>query len=423
MVRIFPRAHRRRVIAAFAVCSMLLGIAAVPLASADDLKDRKHRVQGQLEKAERHLDQSSGDLVRATRALRAAEARLRVAESELARARGQLAAAVIVDKRMQAALEAAVRELDRARAALAEGAAEVREQERTLGQLAVQNYQLGGPSMLGLSMVLTSKDPAELSGQLNSVKNVLEKESVTLDRLKASKVLLSVQEEQVETAKEVVAVRREEAAENLETKEALEVRATEAEQKVSGLVAARGKAQHAAARAKAADARRLRQLKQERAKISRLLRERARAARKRAAAQSSHSRPADGFLSYPVDSYITSRYGMRLHPVYHRWTLHDGTDFGAACGTPIRAAASGTVIARYYNVGYGNRVIIDNGWHAGAGLGTAYNHLSGYSTHVGQRVQRGEVIGYVGNTGFSTGCHLHFMVFRNGATVNPMGWL
>ena len=61
--------------------------------------------------------------------------------------------------------------------------------------------------------------------------------------------------------------------------------------------------------------------------------------------------------------------------------------------------------------------------HRGVGLATAYNHLSSYSTHVGENVSRGEVIGYVGSTGYSTGCHLHFMVFENGATVNPMGWL
>jgi murein DD-endopeptidase MepM/ murein hydrolase activator NlpD len=114
---------------------------------------------------------------------------------------------------------------------------------------------------------------------------------------------------------------------------------------------------------------------------------------------------------------------MRLHPVYKRWTLHDGTDFGAACGTPVRAAAGGRVIAAYYNGGYGNRVIIDNGYHRDVGLGTAYNHLGSYSTFVGERVERGDIIGYVGNTGYSTGCHLHFMVFENGAAVDPMGWL
>jgi murein DD-endopeptidase MepM/ murein hydrolase activator NlpD len=124
-----------------------------------------------------------------------------------------------------------------------------------------------------------------------------------------------------------------------------------------------------------------------------------------------------------VDGYITSSYGMRFHPVYKRWALHDGTDFGASCGTPVRAAASGTVVAMYFNEGYGNRVIIDHGYKRGVGLGTSYNHLSGYATFVGERVERGEVIGYVGNTGYSTGCHLHFMVFENGATVDPMRWL
>jgi murein DD-endopeptidase MepM/ murein hydrolase activator NlpD len=81
---------------------------------------------------------------------------------------------------------------------------------------------------------------------------------------------------------------------------------------------------------------------------------------------------SNGFLDYPVDGYITSSYGMRLHPVYKRWTLHDGTDFGAPCGTPVYAAAKGTVLAVYYNAGYGNRVILDNGYTNGAGLGTAY---------------------------------------------------
>lgn len=128
-------------------------------------------------------------------------------------------------------------------------------------------------------------------------------------------------------------------------------------------------------------------------------------------------------LGYPVNSYITSPYGMRLHPIYRQWRLHDGTDFGAGCGTPIRAARGGRVVGRYYDSAYGNRVIIDHGWVGGAGLGTSYNHMSRFSTYVGERVSRGEVIGYAGTTGYSTGCHLHLMVFRNGATVDPMNWL
>lgn len=114
---------------------------------------------------------------------------------------------------------------------------------------------------------------------------------------------------------------------------------------------------------------------------------------------------------------------MRFHPVYKRLSLHDGLDIASPCGTPVRAAADGRVLATYYNSAYGNRIIMDNGSQGGVGVGTTYNHLSGYSAVVGQRVGRGDVIGYVGTTGASTGCHLHFMVLENGRATDPEPWL
>ena len=414
---------------------MLLSFAAIPLASADDLRDRKDRVEGNISKTLVDLDQSSAELVAATDALRAAQVQLDAAQARLAKTRGELAVAVVLDRRMRAALDEAILRLKDAREDLAEGKAELAAQEEVLGQIAVQNYQQGDPNLLGLSMVLTSQDPAELTSQLNSVRNVLDKESVTLDRLDATRVLLTVKEEEVEAAKEEVAEKRREAAENLERKRVLEAKAEDAEKAVSDLVAARAEARSAAAAAKRADLDMLRGLQQERDRISDILARRAEAARRRAeaataraaadaaAAAADAAKESTGFLDYPVDGYVTSPYGMRLHPVYKRWTLHDGMDFGASCGTPVTAAASGRVIAAYYNEGYGNRVILDNGFQRGVGLGTAYNHLSSYATYVGQKVERGDVIGYVGNTGYSTGCHLHLTVFENGATVNPMNWL
>jgi murein DD-endopeptidase MepM/ murein hydrolase activator NlpD len=113
---------------------------------------------------------------------------------------------------------------------------------------------------------------------------------------------------------------------------------------------------------------------------------------------------------------------MRTHPIYGYYSLHDGTDFGAACGTPIRAAAPGKVLATYYQSAYGNRVIIDHGLQSGVGLATISNHLEGYAVSEGERVQRGQVIGYVGSTGWSTGCHLHFTVLQNGTPTDPMNW-
>jgi murein DD-endopeptidase MepM/ murein hydrolase activator NlpD len=432
--RSFVRTFRRRAVAALAVGGLLLGVV-VPLAAAEDIDDRKKGVEGDISQTLEHLDQSSAELVAATRALEAARAQLAKAQERLAETRGELAVAIVLDKRMQKELGRAVRRLREARLDLARGRADLEEQERLLGQIAVQNYQHGDPNLLGLAMVLSSQDPAELSGQLNSVRNVLDKETVTLDRLDASRVILTVKEQEVEAAKEEVAEKRREAAENLERKQALEAEAEEAEKAVSQLVGARLVAHNAAAEARRADLEMLRGLQQERDRISDILAARAEAARQRAesaaaaataasaAAAAEASANSHGFLDMPVDGYITSHYGMRVHPIYKRLTLHDGTDFGASCGTPIRAAAGGEVLGVYYNPGYGKRVVIDHGFRHGVGLGTAYNHLSAYASYDGQRVKRGDVIGYVGNTGFSTGCHLHFMVFENGATVNPMGWL
>ena len=137
---------------------------------------------------------------------------------------------------------------------------------------------------------------------------------------------------------------------------------------------------------------------------------------------SSSTASASHGFSYPVNAPITSPYGMRFHPILHYWKLHDGTDFGAGCGTPIHAPYGGKVVEKYYNVGYGNRLIVDHGEVDGRYVTTAYNHAIRYTVGVGDHVSKGEVIGYVGTTGYSTGCHLHLMVWLDGKMVNPMTW-
>jgi murein DD-endopeptidase MepM/ murein hydrolase activator NlpD len=127
----------------------------------------------------------------------------------------------------------------------------------------------------------------------------------------------------------------------------------------------------------------------------------------------------DGTLHRPVGGPITSPFGMRVHPVTGERKLHDGTDFGVPCGTPVHAAGRGTVVGRGFNKAYGNWVAIS---HAG-GLETSYNHLSSQAVAVGRRVTPSTVVGRVGSTGLSTGCHLHFIVRRGGHAIDPMGLL
>lgn len=124
----------------------------------------------------------------------------------------------------------------------------------------------------------------------------------------------------------------------------------------------------------------------------------------------------------PVHGPITSPFGRRFHPVLHRWKLHDGTDFGASCGTPIRAPYSGTVTKKYFNAGYGNRLMLDHGVVDGQRVVSGFNHASSYNVRVGDTVHQGDVIGHVGQTGYATGCHLHLMVWLNGDLTNAMAW-
>ncbi|GAB3696994.1 M23 family metallopeptidase [Mariniluteicoccus flavus] len=125
----------------------------------------------------------------------------------------------------------------------------------------------------------------------------------------------------------------------------------------------------------------------------------------------------------PGGGPVTSPFGMRRHPVLGVWKLHDGVDFGTGCGQPLRAVHDGVVEASYFNGGYGNRLMLDHGTVDGHRVKSSYNHAIRYTVAPGARVAKGQVIGLSGSTGYSTGCHLHFMMWIDGRLIDPMTWL
>ena len=130
------------------------------------------------------------------------------------------------------------------------------------------------------------------------------------------------------------------------------------------------------------------------------------------------------FTSLPVikpvaDKYlnrVASGFGTRFHPILKVNKVHNGLDFAASVGTPIYATGDGKVKMAGFNSGYGNVVVIKHG----NGYETLYAHMSRIKTSNGKRVKRGDVIGYVGSTGLSTGPHLHYEIHKEGKPVNPV---
>lgn len=123
----------------------------------------------------------------------------------------------------------------------------------------------------------------------------------------------------------------------------------------------------------------------------------------------------------PVANYdlkrMASGFGWRIDPVYGVNKFHAGMDFSAPTGTEIYATAKGRVVEIGYNSGgYGNRIVLEHGY----GYQTLYAHMSAFNVKMGETVQRGQVIGYVGNTGKSVGPHLHYEVHKNGEKLNPV---
>jgi len=387
---------------------------AVPLAHADDLHSKKKKVQQSIKAVSNDFDDASAALVAATHRLQAARANLVSAQRRLAATQGELTAAQVLDAQMQAKLVQAEAELAQAQQDLRDGRAAVKEQRADIGRLAAANFQYGDPGLMGLSVMLNSQNPEDLTTQMNTVDNLMSRENNMFDTLKATEALLVVQRQKVAQAKATVAEQRRIAAANLVRRQALEQAAAANRAQVAQQVAARAQAAAQARQIRERDLATLARLKKREARIQRQILARA------AHDKGGYAGDTGGFLARPVPGWVTSPFGWRRHPIYGYWGLHDGVDFAAPCGEPMHAGAGGTVISEYYSSVWGNRLYLDVGRVNGKSMVLIYNHASAYKAHTGDHVGRGDVVAYAGTTGWSTGCHLHFTVMLGGKAVDPM---
>jgi murein DD-endopeptidase MepM/ murein hydrolase activator NlpD len=419
-VRLFPATVRQRLVVAITAGALSAGLVS-PLAYADikHLRHQQSKAHHSVKHAQADLDESSAATRRAYDALARSKSELSSARHDLRSARAHVEAA-------RARLAQIRRELDRAQARLARAETNVaREQQAVsdqhdqLVQTVTNFYEGGDPQLQGMISLLGTATTAELTDKQANNSLVLDSQNQILDSLQASRVLLKVQADNLAAARDEVEQKKAEAATNLQAKRRYKQQALDAAQRVKRTVTERRHAWSMARKARAHDRALLARSKAREARIQRMIQAAIAREQRRGGG---YTGDTGGLLMKPVNGPITSPYGWRIHPIYHYWGLHDGDDFGAPCGAPLFAVANGTVMSQYYSSVWGNRRYLSLGLINGHNVTVIYNHLSAYRSHVGEHVTRGQVVGLVGTTGWSTGCHTHFTVMVNGKPVNPTPW-
>lgn len=448
------RTHRRRVLtrtaAGLAVLAVIGHAGMITTAQADGLQDKHKALQQAISKTRSEMSESSKAASDAAVALTKAEQQLKDAQDALAKTEQDVADAQKKDDQLAKQLKSAQDALAKAVAAVQDGQKRLAAQKAVVGAIVRDDVQKQ-TSLLPLAMLTTSTSMSDLANRIQISQTMLDTNQEKFNTYtNLQKQLVAEKATQAKLEKQVAADKAASAA-NLKNKQALEAQAQTQQATVAKLVKQRKAAQAAADKAAADDKAHYADLQSEDAKVQKriaaqLAADRAAAAARRKAARLAavrSARPSSGGgghssssggdapgtgraaphgAIWPVIAPITSPYGMRFHPILHIWELHDGTDLGAACGTPIESPYSGRVTEEYFNVGYGNRLIIDNGEIDGHYITTSMNHAQRYIVHVGQHVRQGQVLGYVGATGWATGCHLHLMVWKDGVKINPMTW-
>jgi murein DD-endopeptidase MepM/ murein hydrolase activator NlpD len=420
-VRLFPATVRQRLVIAVTAGALGVCVASAPLAHADikHLRHQQARAQHSTRHAQADLDESSAETNRAYAALSRSRSDLRAARHDLQVARAHVQQARHRLHQIQRQLARARVRLAKAVADQARGQRAVTSQHDQLVDTVTSFYEDGDPQLMGFLSLLDSATPADLTAKQANNNLVLDSQDQILDSLTASEVLLSVQTDELAAARDQVARKKLQAHSNLVLKRTYQQDAATARDRVLKTVKARQHALVLARRARAHDRAILARSKARQAHVhQQLMAEIAREQHKGGGFRGS----TGGLLMRPVNGPMTSPYGWRIHPIYGYWGLHDGDDFGAPCGAPLFAVADGTVMSEYWDTIYGHRLYLNLGLINGQNVTVIYNHLSAYRSSVGQHVSRGQVVGLVGTTGWSTGCHTHFTVMVNGHPVDPTPW-
>jgi murein DD-endopeptidase MepM/ murein hydrolase activator NlpD len=363
--------------------------------AADSARDRARQAEAAAKKLAAEVEALDSEIEKIEAQAQALEPKIQQASERTAR--------------IQSEVDDLKAEVDSTQAQIVKTEAEYKVQQKLLSDRVEETYRQG--DWFYLDVLLGSNDIGDLITRTEFVSRVIEANNNLAAGLVSTQLTLERAKIKLDRSLQTVKLKRQEAA--------------QVEAKLRGLKAERDRAAAAAESVQDRKASLVAENKQNARRLRALAdQEEAESARIAAELASSHgSGQYGGVMAWPVPSShrMTSPFGYRIHPIFHNRRLHTGIDIGAPRGAAIVAAGSGTVAYVGYRGGYGNTVIIDHG----NGVMTLYAHqLSGsIAVAKGARVSKGQRIGSVGSTGYSTGPHLHFEVRVSGNPVDPLGYL
>lgn len=439
---IIPRGeHRRHALIQLVVAlvtAMMLAVTAIPgpvmAANRDDLARSQAQKRAEINKLKANLEGVSADISAAAVTLYTTRQQIPLAEAELATAQAELSAAQREAEAKAALLAAAQNELTDIKAAVSTAKSDAQKADNSLAEIARSTYR-GETVPSAVDLLLNTTSPAEFTNAYRVNEALTRTQTTALAQYEQQAGQARNRQARQEAVEERVTELKQEADELVQVQAEKQAAAEQKRDKLKSLEATIAE-KSALLESKKGDIQA--SIDEEQAEYNRVSaqiaaidaenRRKAELAAKQAQSSGANSGgggSGSGFIQSPVRGkyHLTSPYGWRINPVTKRRSFHSGTDLGVPCGTAQYAAAPGTVASAGWTSAGGNTITINHGYANGASWVTRYMHFSKLNVRSGQQVNRNTVIGYTGTTGWSTGCHMHFEVWKNGSTVNSVNYL
>lgn len=393
--------------------------------SKDDKIAQRKKVDEKIEGLRIELDDVNDDLRQTYLDLAETELLIPQAQQDLDDAKGEQKTAEDEDRRTGERLKSAQDEEKRLTGQVDEGRKEVSRSDDELAQVALDAYK-GGGAPNPASVYMGSQSPQDTVDRSVNYRLTMSSQGARLDELRTDQSVNENSADRLTAVRTEIADLKKEAEKTLKRKEEATAAAEDAKKSLDDLYSKQKTQRDDLETKKTKYEGQQKDLEDQGSSLDSEI---ADLARKEKARQQSSGAPAvnvpagRGGWTRPVPGRISSPFGWRFHPVYHYRKFHKGVDFPVGCGTPVGSAYAGRVIARTSNSAAGNKIIVSHGIQNGRLMTSSYHHLQGFAKPVGASVGAGETVGYVGTTGASTGCHLHFEIHEDGQNVDPQKYV